>query len=143
MAEYEQLFVYGTLRPPLSDTPAEVVRYFPMIAAHVLANQSAQIEGAELYDLGAYPAATPGQGTLHGDLLQVEAAALSITDRIEGHPTFFRRASVMVQTATEPTEAWIYWAPTGLTKGKHRVASGDWLRRAEVTEPPPSATVPT
>jgi gamma-glutamylaminecyclotransferase len=129
MAEPETLFVYGTLRPPQSNTPVDDSRYFSSIADHVLAHQPASVAGADLYDLGSYPAAIPGQGTLVGDLLQVESAALSIADRIEGHPTFYRRARVTAQTDDGDVEAWIYWAPAGLATGKRHVQNGDWFQR--------------
>ena len=123
--------VYGTLRPPQAATATEDSRYFPAIAEHILTQRPASFVGADLYDLGAYPAAVPGEGTLHGDLLQIEPAALSITDRIEGHPTFFRRTRVTVQAGDDYVDAWVYWAPAGLTAGKTRVHGGDWFQRRQ------------
>lgn len=148
MNEYQSLFVYGTLRPPKAATPPDDSRYYPAIAALIRSHQPATLTGAALYDLGAYPAATPGDGIIHGDLLQVEAAALPIADRIEGHPTFFRRAAVTVQTAQGAVTAWIYWAPPGLTTGRLRIPQGDWFSRepatlsAAPTPPPPTASDP-
>jgi gamma-glutamylcyclotransferase (GGCT)/AIG2-like uncharacterized protein YtfP len=129
MADTEQVFVYGTLRPPQLDTPLDDCRYYPQIAPYVEAAVPARLSGAELYDLGSYPAAKPGQGVIQGDLLTVEAIALEIMDRIEGHPVFFRRAKVRVHTGESATEAWIYWAPSGVTTGKRRIACGDWFHR--------------
>jgi len=142
MPDYQFLFVYGTLRPPQAGTPAADARYFPAIAPHIHSHTTATLAGAELYDLGAYPAATPGEGVIHGDLLRIEAAALPIADRIEGHPVFYRRATVTVQTTQGKVEAWIYWAPPGLTTGRRQIANGDWFQRhltptiaAEVSAP--------
>jgi gamma-glutamylcyclotransferase (GGCT)/AIG2-like uncharacterized protein YtfP len=134
------LFVYGTLRPPRVDTPAADARYFPAIADHIRSHQPATLTGATLYDLGAYPAATSGAGVIQGDLLWVDAAALPIADRIEGHPTFYRRAQVTVQTATGAVEAWIYWAPPGLAAGRPQITNGDWLQRHLAT---PTGAAPT
>src|SRR4051812_15277301 len=98
MSEYEYLFVYGTLRPPQANTAVEDSRYFSAIAEFVLAHEPASLIGAELYDLGSYPAAIPGEGRLVGDLLQVAPAAIPMADRIEGHPTFYRRVRITAQT---------------------------------------------
>lgn len=144
MNEYQYLFVYGTLRPPQADTPVADSRYFSALVEHVRTHTPATLTGAELYDLGAYPAARPGAGLIHGDLLQVDAAALPIADRIEGHPTFYRRARVPVDTATGPLVAWVYWAPPGLTTGRPHIVNGDWFRRHLATAvpivPPPDPT---
>jgi gamma-glutamylcyclotransferase (GGCT)/AIG2-like uncharacterized protein YtfP len=137
MTEYQYLFVYGTLRPPQADTPADDSRYFPALADHIRTHIPATLAGADLYDLGAYPAATPGTGVIQGDLLQIDAAALPIADRIEGHPTFYRRAQVTVQTMTGPVSAWIYWAPPGLATGRLRITNGDWFKRHLATAPAP------
>ena len=125
----ERVFVYGTLRPPLADTPADDSRYYPKVAPYVQVASSAKLLEGALYDLGAYPAARPGADIVQGDLLTVEPEALTIMDRIEGHPAFFRRARVIVQSEAGPVEAWIYWAPEDLVFGRHRIAGGDWLRR--------------
>lgn len=141
MNEYQYLFVYGTLRPPKANTPPDDTRYYPAIADLIRSHQPATLAGAELYDLGAYPAATPGEGVIHGDLLQVDAAALPIADRIEGHPAFYRRAAVAVQTRQGAVTAWIYWAPPGLTTGRTRITQGDWFAR-QVTTPSSTAPLP-
>ena len=134
MPDPENLFVYGTLRPPHNDTVADDSRYYARIADYVVAHQPATLAGADLYDLGSYPAATPGQGVLQGDLLMLDPAALPIADGIEGHPTFFRRQRVTVQTAAGNVDAWVYWAPPGLTFHKRRIDNGDWLYRASEKE---------
>lgn len=138
MREHEYIFAYGTLRPPQTNTPANDSRYFGVIADYVQSHTRASLTGAELYDLGAYPAATPGNGVIQGDLLLVAAAALPITDQIEGHPTFYRRAQVTVETAAGQVQAWIYWAPPGLAIGRPRILNGDWLQRYVALAPPPA-----
>ena len=139
------LFVYGTLRPPRPDTPSSDVRYYPAIADYIRSHQPATLANAALYDLGAYPAATPGDGVIQGDLLLVDEVALPIADRIEGHPAYYRRTQVIVQTATGSMDAWIYWAPPGLTTGRLRITNGDWFQRhlapAAVIDTPVAADV--
>lgn len=130
MVDTEQVFVYGTLRPPQSDTPPDDSRYYPNIVSHIRHVAPARLSKADLYTLGTYPAARPGSGLIVGDLLTVEPAALPIMDRIEGHPTFFQRDKVTVQTETSPVEAWIYWAPPGMVIGRRKITGGDWFKRA-------------
>lgn len=127
----ELLFVYGTLRPPRLDTPAADVRFYPQIAQGIQRHVPATLTGAALYDMGPYPALVSGDGVVVGDLLQIDAATLAMADRIEGHPLFYRRGQVTVQTGEGEATAWVYWAPPGLTTGKPRIANGDWLRRHE------------
>jgi len=94
---------------------------------------AARLQDAALFNLGPYPAARPGQGEIVGDLLTVSPEALEIMDRIEGHPSFFLRAEVMVDTAGGSYKAWIYWAPETLIAFRPRIRSGDWFARDRAT----------
>lgn len=131
MSDAVKVFVYGTFRPPAARSPPEDSRYYPQIAPFILSTTPARLNDANLYDLGTYPAARPGLGIVYGDLLTLRTEALPRMDRIEGAPVFFQRGQVTVENAHGKTEAWIYWAPEGLTDGASRIKSGDWLRRAE------------
>ncbi len=130
-----QVFVYGTLRPPREKTPVEDSRYYLQVAPHVRTSMPATLPNARLYDMGAYPAAVPGEGQVLGELLILEASALPLLDRIEGHPHFYRRGRVTVTTADGPQEAWVYWAPEELPSGGYLLADGDWLRRDREAQP--------
>jgi gamma-glutamylcyclotransferase (GGCT)/AIG2-like uncharacterized protein YtfP len=124
------IFVYGTLRPPRPGTAAADSRFYPHIAPYIRSATPACLPDAELYNLGAYPALKPGQGVVYGDLLEVEPVVVEITDRIEGHPHFYRRAEVKVQLENDSTAAaWVYWAPRGITLGRPRIGCGDWFQR--------------
>ncbi len=125
----EQVFVYGTLRPPREGTPLDDSRFYPEVVSYVRGVRSARLPEAVLYDLGAYPAARPGEGVVRGDLLTVEPRALAMMDQIEGHPVFFRRQREMVRTEEGSVEAWVYWGPEKLPEDKRRIASGDWFER--------------
>ncbi len=125
----EPVFVYGTLRPPAPHTSPDDSRFYPRIAAYVRSVSAARLRHAVLYDVGDFPAARPGGGVVFGDLLAVDPAALPIMDRIEGHPHFFRRAQVEVETAAGRVRAWIYWAPPEMVATQPRIAEGDWFRR--------------
>ena len=129
MVGSEHVFVYGTLRPPQPDTPADDSRYYPQVAEYVQQAKPARVLNCALYNLGAYPGATRGNGVVRGDLLTVRSEAMAIMDRIEGHPTFFRREKVEVQTDNGLTKAWIYWASKGLVIGRRHITNGDWFKR--------------
>lgn len=133
----ERVFVYGTLRPPQPGTDPDDSRYYPRVAAYVQSVAPARLSGAVLYDLGAYPAARPGEGVIHGELLTIAPAALQIMDQIEGHPRFFYREQVSVQSKEHTLTAWIYWAPEPLVAGRGRIPGGDWFRRSETPALPP------
>ena len=124
-----KIFVYGTFRPPTETSAVEDSRYFPKIAKYVRDVIQAKLHYAQLFNLGSYPAARPGEGVITGDLLVLDASALSVLDRIEGHPNFYRRGGVDVQTDQGVADAWIYWAPEELTYARRRIKSGDWFNR--------------
>ena len=133
MVRTEHVFVYGTLRPPLPGAPADACRYYPHIEKYVQQAVPAWVVGGALYNLGTYPGATRGDGEVQGNLLTVKAEALAVMDRIEGHPVFFKREKITVQTKNGPTTAWIYRASKGLVIGRRRIANGDWLKRNKDT----------
>lgn len=127
MGDRTHLFVYGTLRPPREDrSPVYSVNY-PKIVPFLHSIQEAWVDGAELYDLGAYPAAIPGDGRVIGALLEIDRAAFDLLDPLEGHPDLYHREIVQAQTRSGPVDAWIYWAPEDLALEGVRVGSGDWL----------------
>ncbi len=129
MADTINVFVYGTLRPPQEGVPLDQCRFFPQIETALHKHLPATLPKAALYDLGTYPAARPGETRIHGALLTLDADALAVMDRLEGHPTFFYREQVTVETATGETDAWIYWAPEALAPAAAPIPSGDWFNR--------------
>lgn len=129
------LFVYGTLRPPQADTPTADVQFHAQIANLLIAHQPAKLPNAALYNIGTYPAILPGNATVTGDLLEVDADAIALTDQIEGHPDLFTRKQCEVQTTTGSVEAWVYWGSDSLATGKPLIQSGDWFRRTVTIDP--------
>lgn len=142
MARTVSVFVYGTLRLPLPDTPPHDCRYYFEIEPHIKSAEPAHLPQTVLFDMGAYPAAARGQGTVRGDLLHVRRLALDVMDQIEGHPEFFRREKVRVFTESGTAQAWVYWAPRGLTTGRSVIGNGDWLQRGQADVIPPEIPAP-
>ena len=77
------IFVYGILKGRSGAKPARVVGY-------------------RLADMGSYPAAIPDpQGVIIGELIEVADETLKEFDRIEGHPDFYIRRDVIVETGED------------------------------------------
>ena len=99
------LFAYGTLMPGESN--------YRQIEDLVINHKPGTIDGV-LVDLGAYPALLPGEGFVNGIMLQMDAPALEITDRIEGyHPDrdrcLYVREEVVVRFEDgQEAVAWTY-----------------------------------
>ncbi len=138
----EHLFVYGTLRPPQPDSNPDDSRYFSRVAPYLQNIMPASLPQTVLVDLGTYPGARPGEGTLVGEVLTIAPAALEILDQIEGHPHFFYRERITAETEHGTMDAWIYYAPESLTNGHCLIPNGDWLRRGQANPVPRKGTPP-
>jgi len=84
----------------------------------------------ELYDLGRFPGAVPGPGTVYGELFRLEdPAAQAQLDRYEAYDPDRTAASLFVRrrvSLAKPEEtAWIYWYNDD-PEDAPRVPSGDW-----------------
>lgn len=84
-----------------------------------------------LYDLGQFPGAVPGDGTVHGELFRLhDPQVWAVLDRYEGYDTereedaLFVRRRVSLQGPPDRT-AWVYWF-NGDPGGRPQVASGRW-----------------
>ena len=129
MSDTEYVFVYGTLRPPRHGTSVRGGSRNPHIDPYVVSSIPARLAGADLFDTGGFPAARPGRGTVVGDLLTVDSRGVAMMDMIEGHPRFFYRDRVEVDTGDGPVEAWVYWGPVDLAARSPLIPSGDWFDR--------------
>ena len=102
----DQLFVYGTLMPRFSN--------YGRIADHVQSARPGTIQGV-LIDLGAFPALIHGEGRVEGMLLELDAAAIQVTDFIESfHPdqgsSLYLREMIQVDLDDgETVDAWTYY----------------------------------
>lgn len=91
----------------------------------------ATLANAELFDLGAYPGIAVGEGSVRGEVFDIDDEALVAADVIEGHPDFYeRRLEPVTYDDGSTGQAWAYWAPPSSLEGSERIASGDWFDRA-------------
>jgi len=122
----EIVFVYGTLRAGGSN-------HFRMAGCAALGPGTVR---GRLYRVDWYPAvfADPDGGEVVGELYAVSHETLAALDAFEGSE--YRRVRIAVTPAGggDPVDAWIweFLEPLGETK---RIANGDWLSAAGVTQP--------
>jgi gamma-glutamylcyclotransferase (GGCT)/AIG2-like uncharacterized protein YtfP len=116
-----RLFVYGSLMAGL--------RYAHLMAGATFAGPTATREPYTLFDLGPYPAASPGgSSVLQGEVYVVDEKTLAQVDRLEGHPDLYERHQ---RPLSDGSSAWLYeaqiqrWEP-GALDGRPVVPAGDW-----------------
>jgi gamma-glutamylcyclotransferase (GGCT)/AIG2-like uncharacterized protein YtfP len=107
------LFVYGTLRRGCDNEFAR------MLEEHGQFIGSARVSG-QLYDFGLYPGARPANGSVTGEIFQIDESLLAKLDPYEG-PEFERA----VAPTSLDIHCWIYWY-AGPAEGR-LIESGDWL----------------
>lgn len=84
-----------------------------------------------LYDLGRFPGAAPGAGTVHGELFRVHTSSVwPVLDHYEGYDPDDEARSLFVRRQVslrrpEGQTAWVYWYH-GERGDAPRVPSGDW-----------------
>lgn len=89
-----------------------------------------------LYDLGRFPGAVPGHGTVHGELLRLrDPQVWARLDRYEGYDADREDDSLFVRRRIDlisPPDwtAWVYWF-SGDPTGRPQVESGDWAAHVE------------
>jgi gamma-glutamylcyclotransferase (GGCT)/AIG2-like uncharacterized protein YtfP len=84
-----------------------------------------------LYDLGSFPGAVPGDGTVYGELFRLrDPAVWRVLDRYEGYDPAREEVSIFVRRRVDVAcpdgrPAWVYWYNGDPEEGA-RVSSGDW-----------------
>lgn len=83
-----------------------------------------------LYDIGPFPGAVPGAGTIHGELFRLDSPEVwTVLDQYEGYDPDQPEASPFVRRrvglAAPDVTAWVYWY-NGSVADQPQVASGDW-----------------
>ena len=108
------LFVYGTLKRGLAN--------HHQLGGAVFAGE-AVMEEVELHDLGPFPMAIAGEGSVHGELYRVEGDQLARLDRFEGVPRLYRREC---RQLADGRQAWIYLGRPRQVRHSPRLADGRW-----------------
>lgn len=111
-----RVFVYGSL---LSGEPNHRA-----LARAVLVGTATTAPSFELYDLGAFPGlVSGGHQAIEGEVYLVDATGVARLDRLEGHPTFYRRTEI---TLADGTSAETYLLRRAQVVGRPAVATGSW-----------------
>lgn len=112
--ESDLLFVYGTLKRGLAN--------HQQLSAARYAGEAA-MPGVDLHDLGPFPMAVSGRGTVLGELYGVDAATLARLDRFEGVPRLYRRERLPLG---DGRTAWIYLGQPRQVRHSPRLDGGCW-----------------
>ena len=77
----------------------------------------------DLINLGAFPALLAGGSTsVRGELYEVNSQTLAALDRLEGHPLFYRRGTIRLETGKKVAAYLFPKRPRSAAK----IPSGDW-----------------
>jgi gamma-glutamylcyclotransferase (GGCT)/AIG2-like uncharacterized protein YtfP len=94
------VFVYGSLKKGFANHP--YVSDQNLISTGVL-------YGFDMFNLGRFPALKEGQGKVTGEVYEVDEATFALLDRLEGHPTMYKRQENLVHLPYgDSLEAWVY-----------------------------------
>ena len=108
----EQIFVYGTLKRNYSN-------YRVIERSNGVFRGECSLPGFQLFDLGYFPGALVGNGTIHGEVFNVDS--LEELDALEGYPTFYDRMKVQ----TKYGQAWVYYLDS-VGRSDSIISSGKW-----------------
>ena len=110
-----KIFVYGTLMD------GQVNHYLLKDMPH----RAAYAEGLVLHDLGSYPAAVKGEGTVYGEVYEVDSETLERLDALESSPELYHREAIRVHYgAGESGSAEVYVLPEAVHSPE--IPSGRW-----------------
>jgi gamma-glutamylcyclotransferase (GGCT)/AIG2-like uncharacterized protein YtfP len=108
------MFVYGTLKRGHGNH-------------HWLADApflgEAELPDVVLHDLGPFPMAVPGEGTVIGEVYRIDAGALARLDRLEGYPRLYDRRPLPL---ADGRSAWVYLGRPHQVRHVAAIADGRW-----------------
>ena len=124
-AARSKVFVYGTL---LAGEPNS-----RLLARSQRIGDARTGEGFALFDLGAFPGMVRvREGTVVGEVYEVDRETLAALDRLEGHPDFYRRTAITLAPPSDAEPVWTYLLRPEQVEDRSRIESGSWrARRAE------------
>ncbi|MCT0207546.1 gamma-glutamylcyclotransferase [Synechococcus sp. CS-1332] len=83
-----------------------------------------ELTGVVLHDLGPFPMAVTGEGTVRGEVYAVDAAGLARLDRLEGYPRLYDRRPLPL---ADGRRAWVYLGRAHQVRHVSAIADGCWL----------------
>ncbi|EKQ9978470.1 gamma-glutamylcyclotransferase [Cronobacter sakazakii] len=110
-----RIFVYGSLRRKQGNSHW-------MTNAQWLGDYD--IENYQLFSLGHYPGAVPGEGSVVGEVYRIDATTLAELDALRTARVEYKRQ--LIQTPYGSAWMYVYQRPT---EGLTRIESGNWLDR--------------
>ena len=124
-AERSKVFVYGTL---LAGEPNS-----RLLARAQRIGDARTEEGFALFDLGAFPGMVRArEGSVVGEVYEVDRETLGALDRLEGHPDFYRRTEITLAPPMDAEPVWTYLLRPEQVAGRKQIPSGSWrAHRAE------------
>ena len=82
------------------------------------------VDDYQLYSLGHYPGAVPGEGTVHGEVYRIDASTLAELDALRTKGGEYARHLIQ----TPYGSAWMYVYQRSV-EGCALIANGNWLDR--------------
>ena len=117
MSIQHTVFVYGSLMQGFGNHPHHLGR------ARYIGKGTTQSVYTML-DLGSFPAVMPnGETAIQGEVYSVNDAQLAALDRLEGHPSFYKRTLI---TLNDGRLVQTYILERAFGSRNRVVASGDW-----------------
>ena len=111
-----KVFVYGSLKKGYGNHDYHLDKSEFLGKSETLPQYS-------LFSLGSFPGVIKGGITpVQGELYAVDEEGLQRLDRLEGHPTFYKREVI----ETSEGEAWIYLLPVDRYKDYPVIENGTW-----------------
>ena len=116
-----RVFVYGTLLAGESN--------HSLLAHARLVTKTRTQPVFSLHDLGLFPGLVPGgRHAVPGEVYEVDEVTLAVLDRLESHPDFYRRTSIVLENGAT-VEAYLL---TATQVADHPIiASGSWRARKD------------
>ncbi len=112
-----RIFVYGTLMRGYGNNR--------LIQNGTFVKEGRTLPNFTMVSLGGFPGLLEqGQDAVVGEVWDVDDSTLKMCDRLEGHPTWYRRTPIELEDG-EKVEVYIYLKASAKEAGG-RVSSGDW-----------------
>ena len=89
----------------------------------------ARLSGFEMFDLGWYPGIVPGEGSVQGELYEVDWKTLLLLDEVEAEGEEYERRLLPVEMEDGRLEEAFVYVYRRRPQGAPRVKEGRWEKR--------------